>query len=152
MVRQDIIAGLRNALQRGISLDQAVKSFISAGYNPADVNEAAKSFQGGTGITQPSEGAPQAAPASQPPAQEGQSVRTPTQTQGAPPTQGTQQPGVQQTQKLSNIRTTPSTNMSRPRGKGMGLIITLVILLISLVGGLVWVILFGQKFLDKILS
>ena len=41
MVRQDIVGGLRNALERGQSLQKAVQSFINAGYPPEDVEEAA---------------------------------------------------------------------------------------------------------------
>ena len=41
MVREDIVAGLRNAIERGYSLEQAKQSFVSAGYPRAEVEEAA---------------------------------------------------------------------------------------------------------------
>jgi hypothetical protein len=41
MVNEEILGGLRNALERGYSFEQAVQSFINAGYNPNDVREAA---------------------------------------------------------------------------------------------------------------
>ena len=52
MVRQDIVAGLRNALERGYSLEQAKKTLLNAGYNQGDVLEAANYLTGGLG-TQP---------------------------------------------------------------------------------------------------
>ena len=42
MVREDIVAGLRNAVERGYSLEIAKQSFISAGYSAAEVEAAAK--------------------------------------------------------------------------------------------------------------
>ena len=44
MVNQDIITGLRNAIQRGYSLDMAKSSFINAGYPKKEVEEAASQF------------------------------------------------------------------------------------------------------------
>ncbi len=50
-MRDEIWAGLKNAIERGASLEQAVQSFISAGYNPIEIKEAAGSFsQGATNI------------------------------------------------------------------------------------------------------
>lgn len=50
-MKEDILAGLRNALERGQSLESASQSFINAGYNPRDVQEAASSIsQGVTSI------------------------------------------------------------------------------------------------------
>jgi len=49
--RDEIAAGIRNALERGNSLDSAIQSFINAGYNPNEVEEAAKLFHmGGVSI------------------------------------------------------------------------------------------------------
>jgi hypothetical protein len=40
MVREEILTGLKNAVERGQSIEKAVQSMISAGYNPTEVNEA----------------------------------------------------------------------------------------------------------------
>lgn len=40
MVREDILGGLKNALERGETLQEAKDSFISAGYSKSDVEEA----------------------------------------------------------------------------------------------------------------
>jgi hypothetical protein len=45
MVREDILGGLKNALERGDTLQEAKDSFISAGYSKADVEEAAASLE-----------------------------------------------------------------------------------------------------------
>ncbi len=50
-MRDEIWAGLKNAIERGANLDKAVQSFISAGYNPVDVREAANRLsEGATNI------------------------------------------------------------------------------------------------------
>jgi len=47
LVKEDIIAGLKNAVERGYSLQSAIQSFVSAGYNVQEVNEAAKQINMG---------------------------------------------------------------------------------------------------------
>lgn len=46
-MRQDIYGGLRNALEHGATLEQAVRSFISAGYVELEVREAARALEQG---------------------------------------------------------------------------------------------------------
>jgi len=45
MAKQDLIAALRNALERNESLQQAKLSLISAGYSQNDVEDAARTLQ-----------------------------------------------------------------------------------------------------------
>lgn len=47
-MRQDIYGGIKNALERGQSLEQAVKSFINAGYSELEVKQVASQFTSGT--------------------------------------------------------------------------------------------------------
>lgn len=42
MVREDIVAGLKNAVERGFPLEKAKYSFISAGYSREEVERAAE--------------------------------------------------------------------------------------------------------------
>jgi hypothetical protein len=42
MEKEEIISGLRNALDRGYSLDLAVQSFVNAGYSKQDVLDSAR--------------------------------------------------------------------------------------------------------------
>ena len=54
MSDNEILGGLRNALENGTSLERAVQSFISAGYNVKLVQEAANELSSGvTNITNP---------------------------------------------------------------------------------------------------
>jgi len=48
MMREDILTGLKNAIERGYSIKQAKQSFINAGYNVKEVEEAADSISRGT--------------------------------------------------------------------------------------------------------
>jgi hypothetical protein len=48
MVREELVAGLKNAVEGGADLEKAKYSFISAGYPPEEVEEAARSVQGGS--------------------------------------------------------------------------------------------------------
>lgn len=45
MVREELVAGIRNALDRGQSLEQATQSMITAGYAENEVNEAVVEFR-----------------------------------------------------------------------------------------------------------
>jgi hypothetical protein len=47
-MNEEILSGLRISLERGFTLDSAVQSFINAGYNSAEVNEAAALIQRGS--------------------------------------------------------------------------------------------------------
>ena len=39
-MNEEILSGLKGALERGFKLEDSVQSFINAGYNPAEVREA----------------------------------------------------------------------------------------------------------------
>jgi len=46
-MKDEIVAGMRNALARGQSLEQAARSFINAGYNPQEVKAATQTLSSG---------------------------------------------------------------------------------------------------------
>jgi len=46
MEKKEIISGLKQAVERGYSLEQAKQSFLNAGYAPEDVEDSAKSMGG----------------------------------------------------------------------------------------------------------
>jgi len=48
MVRQDIVAGLKNALDRGYSFEGAKQSLLNAGYSAEDVEEAGNYINAGS--------------------------------------------------------------------------------------------------------
>jgi hypothetical protein len=51
MVRQDIVAGLRNALERGASIESAKNSLLSAGYSMEDIQDATNFITSGSAIS-----------------------------------------------------------------------------------------------------
>ena len=54
-MKEDIIGGLKNAMDRGYTLDAAIQSFINAGYSVNEVKEAASNLStGALSILQPS--------------------------------------------------------------------------------------------------
>ncbi|MEA3330047.1 MAG: hypothetical protein U9Q06_04865, partial [Nanoarchaeota archaeon] len=92
MPRQDIVAGLKNALERGEPITKAKQSLINAGYSLNEVNEAANYLTGGAvevNIPKTPQPKPTPPPQTQP-AQEPQ-TQTPPQTQ----TQPAQEPQTQ---------------------------------------------------------
>lgn len=48
MAKEEIIAGLENAVARGESIEKAMQSMISAGYNPQEVREASQQVNMGS--------------------------------------------------------------------------------------------------------
>lgn len=48
MEKQEIIAGLKHAIERGYNIDMAIQSFVNAGYNLQDVKDSADAI--GSGI------------------------------------------------------------------------------------------------------
>ena len=46
-VREEIIGGIKNAMERGDSFEKAVQSFVNAGYNPGEVRAAADQMSRG---------------------------------------------------------------------------------------------------------
>ena len=47
-MREEILFGLKNAMERGDSLEKAVQSYINAGYNPMEIRAAANMLSEGT--------------------------------------------------------------------------------------------------------
>jgi|TARA_Y100000310_G_C20224838_1_gene597434 hypothetical protein len=47
-MREDIIGGLKNALDRGETIEQAIRTFVNAGYNLTEVREASQYATEGT--------------------------------------------------------------------------------------------------------
>jgi Holliday junction resolvasome RuvABC DNA-binding subunit len=45
MIREDLICALRNAIERGSSLEEAITSLVNAGYNRIEIEEASKQLR-----------------------------------------------------------------------------------------------------------
>jgi len=116
----EIISGLRNALERGESLDKAAQTFLNAGYNPSDVRESVNVIStGATNITP-------------------QVISHPSQLKIFP------------TASPQSTPTAPSASpqILKPKKKHLALIIILVLVLLLLVGGLIALMLFGESILN----
>lgn len=121
MVREDIITGLKNAIERGYSIDTAVSSFINSGYKKDEVTEAA-AYLGNVSAIAPSKTITPQIPAIQTPIQGAPTETIPQQAIGA----------VQQKPKKSK--------------KGIILVVALAIILLALVGVLAYLIFFKKLF------
>ncbi len=139
-MREDIIAALKNALERGESLEKAMQSLINAGYNPIEVRQAAESLsQGAMSIVNPEIERVRQLPV--PPRPQLMPEQMPRQLQ----------PVMQASYKrLNEIRPVPE--VKREHKKRAALIIILIFILLLLIGGLIFMIFYGQEFLDKILK
>ena len=138
-MREDIIAALKNALERGESLERAMQSLINAGYNPIEVRQAGESLmQGAMSVSNPEAERVRQLP--QPPRAQWPSQQM---------SQQLQQP-IQNTylRRLEEIR--PMPEVKRGHKKRAVLIIVLIFILLLLIGGLIYMIFYGQEFLDKI--
>jgi hypothetical protein len=152
-MREDIVRGLKNAIERGEPLEKAVQSFINAGYNPVEVKRAAEDLTGGTTAIINSYGEqPGMRNLPQPPvkATTPQQIPLPAQT---PILQAAQVASPLAFRKLSEVQPRWMMPQTMPRKKkNTGLIITLIIILLLLVGGLIYMILYGQEFLNSLLG
>ncbi|MBI2047158.1 hypothetical protein HYT26_03280 [Candidatus Pacearchaeota archaeon] len=120
MARQDIVSGLRNAVERGYSIDVAISSFVNSGYKKEEVAEAA-AYVGDLAAI-----APQKTIIPQIPAMPNAIQGTPTETIPQPIE------AVQQKQKKSR--------------KALIIVIILSIILLSLIGVLAYLIFFKRLF------
>jgi len=123
-MQDEIVAGIKNAMERGESLEQAMQSFINAGYNSAEVQAAGSML---------SEGAIKIANTEQPITPE---VKKPL------PVFSAQNPNVpvQQSNVPAQAQSVPIEVQRRSRKKVLILIVILMAL-IFFVGGLVYFIL-----------
>lgn len=121
----ELVAGIKNAMERGYSVEQASQSFVNAGYNPAEVREAVNILtRGATAIV---ENTPSSPVIQQKPIQQKQqSVQMET--------------GQQAFQQNPLIQKKPSSKRK--------IIIALIILLIILIGGLIMLIIFRDSILS----
>lgn len=129
-MKDEIESGIRNALERGESLEQAVKSFVAAGYNPVEVREAAVAVSSGAMsiVSQKKE----LQPAAKPSIIQSSQPNTSSQPQVSAP--------KQQSQVIGDIQPKPT----RARRK---IIITIVIILAVILLAILGVWIFGDNIL-----
>ncbi|MBS3089395.1 hypothetical protein J4461_00765 [Candidatus Pacearchaeota archaeon] len=130
-MKDEIIGGIRNALERGATLEEAVKSFVNAGYNPAEVREAASMLATSASIiAQPSHASNISPPFSNPPILPN------------PEVQKSQTPAI--LQNNDNIR----TNASPQPKKTNKVFISLLILFLGLIALLILLVIFKDSILQ----
>ncbi|MEK6855977.1 MAG: hypothetical protein AABX66_02340 [Nanoarchaeota archaeon] len=129
-MKEDIIGGIRNALEHGESLEKAVASFVSAGYSQNDVNEAAQEFSRGvTNSVQFIQTKPNA-PNIQP------TLKFPVPSTNSSPNIS---------QQNATIATAPPAQAKDPKRK---LAIVFIIILIVLIGGLATFLMYSDAILS----
>ena len=135
MVRADILAGLKAAVQKGESLKQAMITFYNSGYSKQEIEEAARVLQSQGTIQPVVQNIPQQK--TQQPQQNlapGQPVQK-VSSYGSATT-----PQTQPTQKVSNYEP--------KKKKGKVFVILLVAILLLLVGLLITVVIFKDQILN----
>lgn len=154
MVREDIVRGLKNAIDRGEPIEKAVKSFISAGYNSVEVEQAAQSIiNGATAITSGDSYGEMKKKGNLPtvPARNirQQQIPVPPETQMQGAAQANKSPAFRRLNEIQPGRISP---IAYRKKKNIILIIVLVFILLLLIGGLIYMIFYGQEFLNRILE
>jgi hypothetical protein len=143
MVREDIVYGLKNAMSRGQSLEQAMRSFISAGYDLNDVQEAARSMNIEFASNSKTEEK----------IQEQNPIPSNLYSQNQPLNEESQENNPQeQVVEQPKYQALPSqnTNLIIPQKKHSKLMVFLIIILALLIGGIAFMSIFGEKILDLI--
>ena len=126
MVRADIVSGIRNAVERGESIELAMQSMINAGYNAEEVKSAAQMLSSGR-------------------AGYGETYSPPEQKISQVP----QQQYQSQQQNYSGYQQLPRQAFQQPKQKShIGMIILLVGILIILAALLVGILFFKSEILS----
>jgi len=148
MVRQDIMAGLKNALERGYSLEQAQVSLINSGYNQNEINEASNFLTSGVAPVAQQPAVRRAQVPAQP-AQQRQPVAQPQPVQRAQvqqPAQVMQPPA----QPMPPQRPAQQAQPAKPKKPFPWKIVILVIILLAIIAALVLGFIYRQGIIDFI--
>ena len=132
MVRMDLVAALRNALDRGYTLQQAKRTLISSGYGTGEIETAAKYLTGGVGTT---------------PETMDQALQYPEEEMLSEEEQIKQAVSPKEMRQYQ-----PSEGPSETKKPSSWLIIFLVIVLIILLGGLALIFIFRNNIMEFIQS
>ncbi len=151
MVRQDIVASLRNALERGQDINRARQSLINAGYSPKEVQQAEAYLTGGMVDVQYPQPREQPQPQTQPQEQPQEQPQTQTQPQEHPQPQPQEQP-LPQTQPQPRPLPQPQEPKSSSRNSSTAGLIILIIILFLLIGTTIVAFLAREQLLEFIES
>jgi hypothetical protein len=159
-MKEELLAGMKNALARGFPLEKVAQSFINAGYTQAEVREAAQQITGVSGVITPLNpmGAPvipqkganaQPPPTSPPPVYKSATplpapLLTPSFSPSPSTPSGSAQVAPLPTQSNSPSAKQPSIGHS---GLWKGMMIGLSIVIVLLIVALIAVMLYGEELL-----
>jgi hypothetical protein len=151
MAKEELVQGLRNAIERGSSLQSAVQSFINAGYNSAEVNEAARMVNLGAinRISQPI----QVQKSNNLPSNlmEGSSLKSNNLPDVPnPPTPNNQQNSFQKLPTQQPILDNNQQNQTPAKKKVPGYVIVLILVFLILVFGALLFSFFGETLLNML--
>ena len=135
MVNQEIVEGLRLALSRGYSLENAMMSFYNAGYKKEDIEDAARELYRHPSIS-----------ISHPEKKTPEELRKPVEEFKALPAKDISE-GVEKTEKRENKKigvVSTYEDKGKPR-RGKFVTILLIIILLLLIGGIVGILLFKDQ-------
>lgn len=176
MVNEEIVGGLKNALDRGSSLKQAMMSFFNAGYTKKEIEEAAATLLNYSPVekeTVPSVPATKEKKLDEnkkkldkkklensPSLPTSKSVQKVSQYGNEKPNQGLNVPvppemkNLSQNQPAQNIEKNVQKKEKKQKSSGSkkGIIIALIILLVFLIGILVSIFLFREQLIDILSS
>jgi hypothetical protein len=139
-MKEEIVQGLRNAIERGYSLESAAQSFVNAGYNPREVQEAMAILSSPT-VSQQSQPIQQQFPQQNMPS----TYTSPKKQLISPPSNNQQ---VQQRVQPSQLEVPPiQTESQRKRKK---ILIILGVILFIILGGIITLSLLADSILKSI--
>ena len=153
---EDVMPGLKNALDRGDSMESAVQSFINAGYDPEEVRQASKMLLSGTDpYTLKQTQQPQTQSPNDLPKAPGQTKQTQQNQQSQQNTQNQHQQNNQQnedqkkTQNQQNQQRQSPIIKPKKSGSFKWIVISLIALIL-LLGSLIVFLVFREQIIDML--
>jgi len=138
MIKEEIVSGLKQAIERGYSLEQAKQSFVNAGYNNRDISDSASSLGGIITSNPEISNIPQISQMSSVP--------------NILPPEISSTPPQQTPPELSQIPPQPTQLPQETQTKSKTLVIILIVILILIVLGLAALFLFKDQILGLLNS
>jgi len=146
MAKEEILVGLKNALDRGQSLESAMQSLISAGYDINEVKDSAQNLN--INISSPQKYELQKLEQSNP---------QPSNTKPIQQQIISEQNNIRPTNTYQQLPTLNTTNQqimqnfeNKPKRKMRTLLIVLIIIVLILIGGIITLSLLGPAILDAL--
>jgi hypothetical protein len=136
-MKEEIIGGLRNALERGETIEKAMQSFVNAGYSPNEVREAAIAINPSASGLLYGQPAPSAQPTTPLSPQSSQSSAAPSAStvKKASEPQSAAQPQSLPSQSKTALPTTIAKT-PQPKGRKVAIILAIILIILVLVLGI----------------